>query len=526
MIESRDLPPLPEGWVWTTLEDLSLNPKQDVVDGPFGSNLKASEYKEEGIPIIRLQNIDRNKFIRKNIKYISSEKAQRLSRHSFEKGNIVITKLGDPLGKACIVPDYMDWGIIVADVVRINLPGRFILIDFMPYLLNSEIVAEQLERKTKGTTRPRVNLSHIRELLLPLPPLPEQHRIVSKIEELFTKLDSGVDELKKIKAQLKRYRQSVLKNAFEGRLTEEWRAKHKNELEPASILIERIKEERKKKLKGKYKELPPVDTSELPELPEGWVWTNFEHIAENTPHALKAGPFGSALKKEYYAPKGYKIYGQEQVIRDDPFYGDYYIDEERYEMLKSCGIKTGDVLISLVGTIGRVLILPEGIEPGIINPRLAKISLDKRLIYPNYIKVYLQSSIVKHYFSLSSHGGTMDILNLSILKRLPIPLPPLKEQKTLLDEFEEVFSIINEIEKTADINIKIAERLRQSILKRAFEGKLVPQDPTDEPASVLLERIKAERETRKKEVKLKLTKTKRKRDLVQVQKQTRFNEYV
>ena len=117
---------------------------------------------------------------------------------------------------------------------------------------------------------------------IPLPPLPEQHRIVNKIEELFTRLDAGVEALKKIQLQLKRYRQSVLKAAFEGKLTAEWREAHKSELEPASVLLEHIKAERKKKLGSKYKELPPVDTSELPELPEGWGWASLAQISWNS----------------------------------------------------------------------------------------------------------------------------------------------------------------------------------------------------------------------------------------------------
>ncbi len=95
------------------------------------------------------------------------------------------------------------------------------------------------------------------------------------------------------------------------------------------------------------------DGNNLAELPKRWIWINFEALAEANPNALKAGPFGSALKKSFYVLNGYKIYGQEQVIREDPFYGDYYIDEERYEVLKSCAVKPGDILISLVGTIGK-----------------------------------------------------------------------------------------------------------------------------------------------------------------------------
>ena len=121
-----------------------------------------------------------------------------------------------------------------------------------------------------GQTSPQINHSDIEPLMFPLPPLAEQQRIVTKIEELFTKLDDGVEELKKVQLQLKRYRQSVLKSAFDGTLTAEWREEHKAELEPASMLLEKIKTERKKS--GKYKELAPLDTADLPELPEGWVF--------------------------------------------------------------------------------------------------------------------------------------------------------------------------------------------------------------------------------------------------------------
>ncbi|MBU4076569.1 MAG: restriction endonuclease subunit S, partial [Euryarchaeota archaeon] len=194
---------LPKGWIWAKLEDLVLEPKNDIVDGPFGSNLKASEYEDKGIPIIRLQNVTRNKFIKKNIRFIKPEKAELLKRHSFSKNDIVITKLGAPLGEACLVPEDFEWGVIVADIVRVKTDDKYISKKYLVYCINSEVVIKQFETNTKGTTRPRVNLSHIRELELPISPLPEQHRIVTKIEELFTKLDVGVEVLKKTKVQLK-----------------------------------------------------------------------------------------------------------------------------------------------------------------------------------------------------------------------------------------------------------------------------------------------------------------------------------
>jgi len=233
-----------------------------------------------------------------------------------------------------------------------------------------------------------------------------------------------------------------------------------------------------------------VDSDNLPDLPEGWIWTNFEQLAENIPNAIKAGPFGSSLKKEFYVPTGYKIYGQEQVIRNDPFYGNYHINEQLFNKLQTCSVKPGDLLISLVGTIGKVLILPKGIEPGIINPRLVKLSLEKTLVNPKYLKFYLMSSVVADYFSLGSHGGTMDILNLTILKNLPLPLPPLFEQELLIRKIETSFSLIDNTGETISQNLARTEQLRQCILGKGFVGELVPQDTSDEPAEELLKRIR------------------------------------
>ncbi|HLP92033.1 MAG TPA: restriction endonuclease subunit S [Nostocaceae cyanobacterium] len=238
-------------------------------------------------------------------------------------------------------------------------------------------------------------------------------------------------------------------------------------------------------------------SDELIELPEGWEWVNFEELAERIPNALKAGPFGSALKKSFYVDSGYKIYGQEQVINEDPFLGNYYIDEKRYKDLKSCAVKSGDILISLVGTIGKVLILPEGIEPGIINPRLVKLSLDKSLIDNEFIKKYLESPTVHNYFSRLSHGGTMDILNLSILKTLKIPLPPLNEQKRIVAKIEELNNRTRKAKEALEAIPELCDRFRQSVLAAAFRGDLTAdwreQNPDIEPASVLLERIRQER---------------------------------
>jgi len=257
---------------------------------------------------------------------------------------------------------------------------------------------------------------HLVKSIIPLPPTNEQHRIVAKIEELFSELDKGIENLKVARAQLKVYRQALLKQAFEGKLTALWREQHYDQLETAAALQQRIQQERAQRYQqqladwqtnvkqgslvqraGKPKSpkpLPPLtaeELAELPELPEGWGWVKLAHIQSHDNYAVKAGPFGSALKKEFYVHDGYKIYGQEQVIRGDSEYGNYFVDASKYKELSSCAVKPFDILISLVGTIGKVLVLPETAKPGIINPRLVKITLNLDCYRASFFKSYFES---------------------------------------------------------------------------------------------------------------------------------------
>jgi len=167
-----------------------------------------------------------------------------------------------------------------------------------------------------------------------------------------------------------------------------------------------------------------------------WPTVALENLVANKPYSMKAGPFGSALKKEYYVSSGYKIYGQEQVIRGDAKYGDYYVNEEKYQELESCKVLAGDVLISLVGTYGKVLIVPENHEPGIINPRLVKLTLNQKKMIPTFFALaFLQDFVMAQVHGMS-YGGTMGILSLKVLKNLLLPLPPLSDQEVIVAQIE------------------------------------------------------------------------------------------
>jgi type I restriction enzyme S subunit len=416
---------------------------------------------------------------------------------------ILVTRISP--GKCVIARN----NIAINQDLKIVKPKLDISTNFLYYFFNS--TESEFIKRSSGTTVKGIRLEEIRNIEINLPPLPEQRAIVSKLEHLFSDLDNGIANLKLAQGQLKVYRQAVLKKAFEGELTRKWRERQAD-LPSAEELLEEIRREREEAAKesgNKVKTAKPLtekELDELPMLPEKWKWVKIDSLVEYNKNSIKAGPFGSSLKKEYYVPNGFKIYGQEQVISGDSAYGDYYISEDKYKELNSCKIQPFDVLISLVGTIGKVLILSEKCEAGVINPRLIKLSLNRNYYWPVFFKYYFESVFLKSLYKVKAHGATMNILTLGIIKELPFPLCSLSEQHAIILEIETRLSVCDKLEQDIVENLEKAEALRQSILKRAFEGKLLSERELEEvrnapdwqPAEVLLERVRAEREGNRK----------------------------
>ena len=204
---------IPEEWDIVRLSETG-DSNNSIVAGPFGSNLKVCDYRDSGVPIIRLQNIERNQFVNKTMKYISKDKAEELKYHSFKSGDIVLAKLGDPIGKTCIIPNKLDFGIVVADVVRIRPSKEKAYYKFIEFLLNSDYCFKQLSMRVIGSTRPRVNLSHVRNLNIILPPINEQKQIAS----ILSKVDEQIQDNKKELNHLKELKKGLMQDLLTGKV--------------------------------------------------------------------------------------------------------------------------------------------------------------------------------------------------------------------------------------------------------------------------------------------------------------------
>ncbi|WP_144211421.1 restriction endonuclease subunit S [Shewanella donghaensis] len=486
---------LPEAWIGVRGGDYVTNEKNDIVDGPFGSNLKSSEYVDSGIPIARLQNVKRFNFIDKNIRFVTNEKADFLQRHSFKSGDILISKLGDPLGLACIVPESFTRGVIVADLVRLRHDSQITSAKFLTYLLNSEVVIKQIAGHVKGTTRPRINLSVVRGLELPFPPLAEQKVIADKLDELLAQVESTKARLDAIPTILKSFRQSVLAAAVSGKLTEEWRGEN-DFLKAASISeIEELWISRYKALGKKFKspKVTPIQ-DELMNLPSSWLWTQIGLVCD-----VYVGATPSRKNEAYWNGKINWVSSSEVAF--------CRINETK-ESITDVGLKCTSTNIHPIGTVMLAMIgqgKTRG-QPAILdieachNQNTAAI----RVLDSHCLSEYLYYFLYERYEETRrvGSGNNQQAMNKTVVQSLAFPLPPIEEQTEIVRRVEELFAFADKVEAQVNEAQARVNNLTQSILAKAFRGELTANWRAANPelicgensASALLERIKTERE--------------------------------
>ena len=522
MTEERNgLPELPQAWVWTTVGEIT-QPIEKV---------QPKENPNTQFTYLDISSIDNqlNRVVEPKT-YYGSEAPSR-ARQLIRANDVLFSTVRTYLKNIALVPEICD-GQIASTGFSVLRGESGISSKYLFYYSLTDQFINPLSKLQRGTSYPAVRDGDVRAQPIPLSPLAEQHRIVAKIEELFTQLDAGVAALEKAKAQLRRYRQAVLKAAVEGELTREWREAHQGELEPASVLLERILEERRTKWeaeqlekmrakgkvpkddkwKTKYKKPVSPDTEGLPELPKGWCWASVEQLSAHEPNSITDGPFGSKLKTAHYTRSGPRVVRLQNVGDGKFIDAKAHISDQHFEYLRKHEVFAGDLVIAALGVdLPRACIIPDYVGPAIVKADCIRFKPHPSLADAKYLNVALNSHLLKSIAKNIVHGVGRPRLNQQQVKSLPLPLSNLAEQHVIVEEVVRCLSVADEMEKAVEQSLKRAERLRQSILKRAFEGKLVPQDPSDQPASVLLERIKAEKARREGKGKRKVGRKKRRK---------------
>nr|WP_287411904.1 restriction endonuclease subunit S [Pseudodesulfovibrio sp.] len=495
---------LPNGWIKASLDELSKSVS-------YGFTAKTKD-GNSGAKYLRITDIQNGVVDWGQVPYCD---CGDIDKYRLAIGDIVVARTGATTGKNFRITEVPVDSVYASYLIRLA-PVSVASSRIMSLFMDSDEYWKQIQDKTSGIAQPGVNASKLKSIEFPLPPLNEQRRIADKIDALQAKSRRAREALETAKPLLEKFRQSVLAAAFRGDLTAEWR-KQNPDVEPASKLLERIRTERRTrweeaelakmqakgkepkddKWKAKYKEPEPVDTSELPELPEGWCWTNLDNLicsidagkspkASSTPanksekgvlkvSAVSWGQFNASENKRL--PEGYEINGIPTV-------------------------GTGDLLISRANTVelvGAVVVAHESHSNLILSDKILRLNRASDLTSAPFLKFALRSQWVRDIFEDQATGTSNSMRNLSQGKILsaPIPFPSKIEAELitrLLESTEEKIGSLDEIVLNCEVDLA---KLDQSILAKAFRGELVPQDPNDEPASVLLERIKAERQVAK-----------------------------
>lgn len=474
------------------------------------------------LPILRANNIKDNALNFDDLKYVEDNLVKL--EQNILKGDIVFAMSSGSknlVGKSGQAK--FDYQGSLGAFCSVYRPNENIDPNFIQFYFHSSAFRSIISNASKGSNINNLKREHLLTANIPLPPLPEQRAIVAKIEELFSDLDKGIADLQKAQDQLKVYRQAVLKKAFEGELTKEWR-EQQSDLPTADELLEQIKEERQKhneqqlenwkqevkawaesgkvgKKPGKPKILKDVvglsenEIHKLYRIDKNWSWIKSGQIF----NYVTSGSRGWA---KYYSSEG-GIFIRITNLNFDTLDLDLSPDTIQYVKppITAEGLRTkvheGDFLFSITGYLGMFAIAPK-LHEAYVNQHVS-LARPTKLCSSKYLGYWIIAKTGGNfYLNRKSKGATKAGLGLDDIIEFPVPFCPLQEQHQIVQEIESRLSVCDKVEESIAIGLEKAKALRQSILKKAFEGTLLSEEeistckaaPDYEPAGVLLEKIK------------------------------------
>lgn len=483
---------LPRGWTIASLQDVALiNPKHPPETTP-----------DTMISFVPMQAVSESgwKFLRTEERRYSDV---RKGYTHFAEDDVLLAKITPCFenGKAAIARELRNGLGCGTTELHVLRPLGGIRPEYLYHYLHQESFRHSAVHNMTGTAgQLRVPLSHIEQVRLPLPPLPEQRRIVAKLEELLSKVDACQKRLDRIPLILKRFRQSVLAAACSGKLTEEWRRTHR-ELSSAKSLLATEAGERGKKRKRAGRlwgagVVPVLTEEEREDIPPRWVWAKVRQLGKNPEDTVQVGPMSMASRDFSEAGVPVLNVGCVQWGRFDESKLDH-MPHEKARQFDRYRIQKDDILFTRSGTIGRCAIASKKQDGYLMTFHLLRVRPSANKCLPQYLQFVFQGARhIRRQTEGAAIGSTRAGFNTNLLAGIDVPLPPLIEQEEIVRSAGALFELADQIESRHNAAKESVDQLTQSILARAFRGELMPQDPNDESATKLLERIRASKPSR------------------------------
>jgi type I restriction enzyme S subunit len=330
-----------------------------------------------------------------------------------------------------------DVAVTLNQDMRAVAPSRQCRTDFLYYWFVGNNAPLLLELGKQGATVESIEQEYLANTRILIPPLPEQHQIAAFLDRECGKLDALQAKQERLIELLKEKRQALISHAVT------------RGLDPTA-------------------KLKPSGIEWLGDVPQHWRVTKLKRLIRQS----TSGPYGSSLTKSMYTTEGFRVYGQQQVIPDDFTIGDYFISPEQYSEMTRYRVLPGDLLVSVMGTVGAAAIVPKNVIPGIINPRLVLYRFIERMISPRYIQAVIRSTSGQGQLLSASNGTTMDGLNMEIIGSLAFPLPPLAEQRTIVAHLDDKCGKIDQLKAKAERGIELLKERRSALISAAVTGKI------------------------------------------------------